>query len=499
MKILDKKKGFTLIEIIVCVCLLSLIAGIGIVSMKKNDEPVLSKEEQTFNSALDVLSSRLENSNKIKSYESSNFRESDPAFKSTFFCLTKETILNSGILPEDNDILLNLSDDAFVKVEKDSLGNIDVVYPVNVDDCKYYIANISSISGGSGGITGGTAEDSYELSQTFSEVSNNKYKMEINFSKDIYREEITPLYVLFVLDISGSMLWNDSTGAAKTAINNFGENILSTISYANIGFLPFGTWACPQLFNGNNWTQDISSFKEKVSAIKYYYSCGLSNTYSDAYDKILNTYKVATLNSDAMVYIVLFSDAGDDEDCDAYKNYNYVVNQIAPNVDKFIFVAYTPGNKNCLSTFSTDINKKYSDRSLHYLSSSSEVSTTLSTISNKIHEETEYKNVQISIEIDKEYFQIEADSSWDVDHTNNTLTKTIDFSTFVGEELETNLNFDIIYNAKSNVNSYSDEVAIIKSFILRFEKKDGTEETVTLSEADLPKSSISTTEYSVVN
>ena len=69
----------------------------------------------------------------------------------------------------------------------------------------------------------------------------------------------------------------------------------------------------------------------------------------------------------------------------------------------------------------------------------------------------------------------------------------------MGESLETNLNFDIVYNAKTNVNSYSEEVAIIKSFELKFEKKDGTFETVSLSASDLPKSSITTSEHSVVN
>ena len=496
-----RKRGFTLIEIIICITLLAMIGLISVVSLKKEDSslPDHSKDREELEIVVDLINKRFENSNQFNKYDSSEYSTSDSSLSTTFFCISKQTIIEMGVMDETSEALVSIPDDQYIKVEKDSLGNLDLVYPVNVDDCKYYVANVSSVSGGSGSITGGTTDDSYELSQTFSEVSENKYKMEINFSKDIYREEITPLYVLFVLDISGSMISNDRNGDAKTAIKNFGENILSTISYANIGFLPFGSWACPQLFNGNNWTQDVSAFKQKVTAIQYRHSCGNSNTYSDAYANILNTYNVGTLNSDAMVYIVLFSDAGDDEDCDANTNYDYVVNQISPKIDKFIFVAYTPGNKNCLSTFSEDINKKYPGRSLHYLSSSTEVANTLSSISNKIHEETEYKNVQISIGVDKEYFKIEADSSWNVNHNTNVLTKTIDFSTFMGESLETNLNFDIVYNAKTNVNSYSEEVAIIKSFELKFEKKDGTFETVSLSASDLPKSSITTSEHSVVN
>lgn len=508
-----RKRGFTLIEIIICITLLAMIGLISVVSLKKEDSslPDHSKDREELEIVVDLINKRFENSNQFNKYDSTEYSTSDSSLSTTFFCISKQTIIEMGVMDETSETLVSIPDDQYIKVEKDSLGNLDLVYPVNVDDCKYYVANVSSVSGGSGSITGGTTDDSYELSQTFSEVSENKYKMEINFSKDIYREEITPLYVLFVLDISGSMISNDRNGDAKTAIKNFGENILSTISYANIGFLPFGSWACPQSFNDiswtnsclNNgvdcWTDDISAFKNKVTAINYSTSCGNSNTYSDAYDKILNTYDVGTLNSDSMVYVVLFSDAGDDQDCDASFNYDYAVNKIPPKVDKFIFVAYTPGNRNCLSTFSTDINKKYPGRSLHYLSSSTEVANTLSSISNKIHEETEYKNVQISIEIDKEYFKIEADSSWNVNHTTNVLTKTIDFSTFMGESLETNLNFDIVYNAKTNVNSYSEEVAIIKSFELKFEKKDGTFETVSLSASDLPKSSITTSEHSVVN
>lgn len=285
-----------------------------------------------------------------------------------------------------------------------------------VGNCRYYIANVSSVDGGNDSISGGTYNDSYELTQKFGD------------------------------------------------------------SY---------------------WTNDIGVFKQRVKNVVY----NGSNFYNRAYEFIISEsiYDVSKLSEEGIVYIVLFSDAGDGPNCYTSDNRDYVVNKISSNVDKFIFVAYTPSNKNCLSNFSSEINELYTDRSLHYLSTSSNVDDILSTISNKIYEETEYNNVEISIEIEKEYFKIEADDTWIVNYNTNTLKKIIDFSSFLNEELVSNLNFEIVYDETTKIEENKEGVAIIKNFVLKFLKKDGTVEIVQLEQSKLPKSSITTTEYSVVN
>lgn len=496
MKKNNERKGFTLIELLAVVAIISLLFGIGFVLISN----IFNYSDDALNEIDKKLILNVVEQYTIEYRNSGNWKEDVDKDGISTSCVMIDSLINRGYFKENDFEISKYKDEYFVKIIIDKNGVLNYKL-IDMDDivgnCKYYIANVSSIDGGNSSISGGTSNDGYELTQKFSEVSENKFKMEINFSKDIYREEIAPLYVLFVLDVSGSMISNDKGGNAKVAIQNFGDDILKNITNSKIGFLPFETNANPQKFGDSYWTDDIELFKQRVKNVAY----NGSNFYNRAYESIISDsiYDVSKLNEEGMIYIVLFSDAGDGPACYTSVNRDYVVNKISPNVDKFIFVAYTPSNKNCLSNFSSEINELYTDRSLHYLSTSSDVNDILSTISNKIYEETEYNNVEISIEIEKEFFKIEADDSWNVNHDTNTLKKIIDFSSFSNEELVSNLNFEIVYDETTKIEENKEGVAIIKNFVLKFLKKDGTVEIVQLEQSKLPKSSITTTEYSVVN
>lgn len=503
-----KRNGYTLIEVIVCVLLIAIIGTVFTVTLNKkkdNDDTTKEqKEEEIFREAIDVLSSNAITAGEFSTYTSTDIDESNYDDIYTFFCLSKNRIIKEGLLPENNEILEGLNDSKYLKVSKNNLGEIKYSKNVSEEECKYYIANLSTINNGGSGDFSTSGDDSYGLKQTFTkkEGVDNQFQVGINFTKELYKEEITPLDVIFVLDISGSMSSNDRAGNAKTAISDFGSEILN-IDSSKIGFLPFGTNSCPTNFtnySGNSlWTTDKEEFKSKVNRVRYDGSTcgGVSNSYNKAYDDIINRYKVEDLHEKDLVYVVLFSDAGNGPTCYTPENSNYVVNRISPYVDKFIFIAYSPGTT-CMKDLSVDVNKKYPDKSLYRLSDSSDVNKILTEINNKIQEETQYKDVIISIKINEE-FSVVADGDWERGEQINTISQKINFETGE-EELERDLEFDILYNPKNLINkSENKDVHIIESIQLLFTKKTGDSENISISQDKLPQTTIITNEKSVIN
>lgn len=489
------KKGFTLVEIILCLVLIALVSAISVISILKKDNNIDEEDKQEFENAVNIISEVLETKDVLKSYVETK-QEEDKTTITSFYCFTKETLIDTGIIDEENEILKKINDGKYIKVAKDDLGEYTILYNSEEDDCKYYIANIETITGEEDvEYEGGTEDDSYAIKEKFQQVNDNQFQMQITFTKDVYQEEISPLYVLFILDTSGSMRSNDRYGKAKQAIKDFGKDILENTVNSKIGFLPFAEDANPVLFGSSYWTTDLTRFQSSVNSVIYKFD----NYYNEAYYEVINTYRINRLEEDAIVYIVMFSDAGDAPTCYTTSNKNAVVNTIAPHVNKIIFIAYNPGNVYCLNNISNAVNSIYPNRSQHLFSNNSDVESILEGVSNTIKEETKYRNAKIKMEIDKEYFSVVVDDTWDYDEHTNTITKLIDFTNLEIDVLETVLTFDILYNAKSNINSFTDDIAIIKSFELEFEKKDGTKEIIELDTSKLPVTKITTTEKSVIN
>lgn len=493
-----KKKGFTLVEIIICLVLIVLIGTISIIYLRKNKIDKTEKAKKELENAISVISDKLSTTNSLKKYNSNDHIIDDNSV-STYYCYSKSTLIKDGIVPENNEIIKHMKNNEYIYVKQNGLGNYEIDYPVTADRCKYYIASIESISGNDDNeFTGGDKDDRYNLKEKFDKIDNNNYQMKLTFTKDVYSEEVSPLYVIFVLDTSGSMNWNDSSGLAKTSIKNFGTDILNNISNSKIGFLPFATSAYPQKFLNSYWTTNASNFSNVVNRVSY----GGDNSYSLAYNSIVKDYltnRSEPLEKNAMKYVVMFSDAGDGPTCYTNNNKNLVVNSIAPLVDRIIFIAYNPGSVNCLLTISNEVNKKYPGVSTHLFSNNRDVDKILENVSNIVKEETKYNNVKISIKVNEEYFSVINNEEWDINYNTNTLSKIIDFSNLKIDVLETELSFDIVYNEKSNINNYEDEISIIESIILEFEKKDGSIETVTIDSTKLPVTKITTKEKSVIN
>lgn len=63
-----KKKGFTLVEVIISLVLIILIGTITIVSLKKDDTDTTDKSKEELETAVDIVGSKLESSSSLKSF-----------------------------------------------------------------------------------------------------------------------------------------------------------------------------------------------------------------------------------------------------------------------------------------------------------------------------------------------------------------------------------------------------------------------------------------------
>lgn len=81
-----KKKGFTLVEIIISLVLIILIGTITIVSLKKDDTDTTDKSKEELETAVDIVGSKLESSSSLKSFVES----SDESSITSFYCLKKK-------------------------------------------------------------------------------------------------------------------------------------------------------------------------------------------------------------------------------------------------------------------------------------------------------------------------------------------------------------------------------------------------------------------------
>ena len=67
-----KKKGFTLVEVIISLVLIILISTITIVSLKKDDTDTTDKSKEELETAVDIVGSKLESSSSLKSFVESS-------------------------------------------------------------------------------------------------------------------------------------------------------------------------------------------------------------------------------------------------------------------------------------------------------------------------------------------------------------------------------------------------------------------------------------------
>ena len=410
-------KGFTLVEIIISIALLALIATISIVTFvnNKNDKNYEKAKEELVN-AVEVISEVLKDKNNLKIYEDHE------NVKNSFFCFKKETIISHGIVSEDNDILTNMSDDEYIRVEKDELGNYKIKSNASKDECKYLNGTVSNDDSHEKK-DGDLKEDGYQISHPVIDSdrdNENEFIYKVNFdlvTGDFIQRKMN-VYTVFILDGSSSMgtsgfrsARNAAVSLSTSLINSNNQNIKNYVS--GISF----SGSCNNSDIDINAITQQTEFKE-ISLVNNDFSFAKDCThYYEAldagYKKIRNIEE--NPSEDYMYFIIFLTDGvntGKDYN-DPLQNIKDFLNNGGKEVGKLVVVGFNySGKQEILKNISSDgcvgsVSKCF------YNTSSSNVMQTFNEFYKLIQNEINcyYDKASIEIELADNFYLYKADET----------------------------------------------------------------------------------------
>ncbi len=490
------KKGFTLVETIISLVLIGLIGTISIISFSKEKEV----EELNIEEEINFYYSLKENESNYKYFYSDNDEK--------ISCIKFSNIKASGIL-SDKD--LNIYDDSdILKVILNKDGVIESYEKIDdVSKCEYTVIVMDEeVNNSSLEISKNeNISDEYSINQITkqSPVDKNIFESTLNFDITLFKEIYKPVYVLIMLDKSGSMVANDKTRNALSAISGMVEKIFE-IDNSYIGFIDFGYFADNFSYmvggKSNIWIDKAykSNLLTYINSITYI--SGVDNNYYDAYSKAISDYEIKD-KSDYFTYVVLLSDAGNNNNgttCVSSANQNNIVAGIKEKVNKFIAVAYSPATT-CLSSIASN-NCPENGGSCYYLSNSSNVENIFDGITSKIQEETKIKNLKIEININ-DYFDLITIDSENMKYENNVITYEFDLEN-VSDEESMEYNQSLNYSLKFLSDKFEDgdslnpEIKLFNQIKLTFTTEEGNYEQV-INDASIPTIKVNKVTESAIN
>lgn len=467
---MKKLKGFTLVEMIVCIALLAVIGiSIGInMKMPKNKVSIesISDDIQTYYYL-----------NKDKSSFKYYYTDSNE----TVTCIKVATLIKEGLVDENN--LGELKKDDIVKVSQDENGLIKEYEIVTNDTskCDYTTTKVDE-NVENGTIDINNNNDNANISQivTKDETRENYYNSKLKFNAKLLLSVEKPLYVILVLDNSQSMTWNDTNRNAIKAIDNMIPQIFS-INNSYIGFMTFNNKSRPyeNTESGNYWyqTNNEDTLLSNVDNVVYY-----STTYFDqAYNNIYDTYlkDLAKLNKKEVLYryVIFLTDA--EKDATRKITDGYPEN-VKNNSDKFITIAYSSGaDAESLKTISSTNCEDTTNHICSYSSNSSNINTIFQNISTTIQQETSIKSATINIEL-SDYFALDETTIdkevMSYDEKTKTIIVNSDFTNNNQSDFDLALNYSLIFlpeNFKSTTTGVQN-LYLIKKITINFTNKDGS-------------------------
>lgn len=491
------KKGFTLIEIIISLVLIVLIGTISIISLSYENK---DEEEITLEEEINFYYSLKENDSGYKYFYSDNDEK--------ISCIKFSSIKSSGILDLDSMNIYN--DNDIFKIVLNEDGVLESYEKIDdTSHCEYTVIVMEEeVNNSNLEITKNeNISDEYSITQTTkqSSVDKNIFESTLNFDITLFKEIYKPVYVLIMLDKSGSMVSNDRSRNALSAISSMVEKIFE-IDNSYIGFIDFGYYAdnFSYVANGKsniwvekNYKSNLLTYINKIS-----YISGVDNNYYDAYTKAINNYKIKE-KSDYFTYVVLLSDAGNNNNgttCVSSANKNNIVAGIREKVNKFIAVAYSPATT-CLSSIASN-NCPENGGSCYYLSNSSNVENIFDGITSKIQEETKIKNLKIEININ-DYFDLITLDGENMKYENNVITYEFDLENVSdAESMEYNksLNYSLKFLSDKfeDVDSPNPEIKLFNQIKLTFTTEEGNYEQV-INDTSIPTIKVSKITENAIN
>lgn len=386
----DNKKGFTLIELLVTIAILALILSLsfGLYNnyRKSSLEKIREIEKQELVDTAKTYYTEFSNDPNYVSYTTEEDGE-----EVTYSCISVNNLIDKGFYNKNSTYvkeLIESSDKTAIKVKTvNGVSTYQVINNYKKDtDCTYWDFNKDVDDVDMSISTGESGNNAISVIPSINKNEDGSYNLKLKFSAEkklVVEEHMEPVYVMILLDKSGSMISNDKNRNALKAISSMVDDIY-TIDNSYIGFIDFGNNANYFSSSGNIWVD--ASYKTSLLSYINGITYNGDNNYYAAYNKTINDYKIKEKNKD-FTYLVLLSDAGNNNDgttCLSSAQKNNIASTIRDSVNKFIAVAYSPAT-NCLSTLASS-NCPENGGNCYYLSNSAQIETLFENISNNIIE-----------------------------------------------------------------------------------------------------------------
>lgn len=471
-----KQKGYTLIEFLAVILLITIILGIATYSItsyiKNSKEKIKKIEVSALIEAGDIYYKEMQSTNKYKSYTT----EDDIKYS----CISVKSLIDMGYY-KGNISFLNeklTKENTVIKVKEiNKVPSYELITNYTKDkDCIYYdytstLENDTEIK-----LNNQDENNNIQLDTKIIKQSNNNYTLKLKFTADVYEkiEKYTiPLYVLEVLDTSGSMQGTKYINAVNASLE-LSNNLINKFTDSYIGLINFSTEATlKRTFSHNKLTK--SNYSSATGNTNILHALNL------AYEE-MNKVKNGENNIEPIKYIIFLSDGfpvadyKKDSRCDYYSTncataLEEYSNKIKQDLNTyFVVIGYNMSNDIYKKIASQDTkgticpDSDYTNNNIkycYYNSDSQNINNLFNSISNSIEQTVKSQSLSkstINIEFNKEIILYDSE----------------------GNKIN-NLNIDINFNDKNEDilnKEYTYQITIDKSnednYICNYEKKECT-------------------------
>ena len=537
---MNNNKGFTLIELIAVLAIMSILFTIGISTFKitnNSKEDTKKANVNTVEKAINVYYKILSQKGKL------NYANDGTE---TTFCVSYENLVKNGYITEEKIPTYEETDESGnviqTKYKYASVviknNNLEFTNTSDSSNCQKEKTNITPIKNKSGSKSEGddsTGEiNAYSFTSTINQTSENTYKVDSKFKMTISQNiDITvyrPIFTFMVLDRSGSMGGTPIKNAVA-AIKNLTsdlekENKASAPNPDNPDNKPV---YCTSVLEFANSSSVETNFTD-TSITPSTYDYGGTVYYTPLqliYDKMLtnitsyvnssSTRCKNALNNNPLYFILFLSDGYpfDDYGSSDYSNYLKIYTEKLKQKGVYIFtISYGVSNNTHLKCMASKVlgeNETYVDSDyklcntyndasklrgynasgsgtpVYYFESSqtegslTEIFKTFSTVAKKEARKTDYDKVNITFSINTNYFNLET-----TDGNNKEFKNTISIDSMDTQYLTSKNDFNIVL---INDKFEDKEVKLFNSITLEFIDDDKKVEnrTVEVPENQLPK------------